>query len=1062
MIEDLASTSSAQSDPGERRQVSVLFADIAGYTAISAELGEEKTLDFVRKAYGILSQTIDRYGGSTRDFAGDGIMALFGVREALENGALRACRAALEINEAFAEAANDFEARFGVRPSVRVGVSSGTALVAAVAGEGSPATAFGSTVNLASRIESLAPPGGCLICDATRRLVEWLADVSFAGEHAIKGFSKPRKLWTLQAIRKNATRFDASLAQGLSGYVGRMAELRRLSAALARANDDLALVDLVGEPGLGKTRLVFEFLQHVPEDEATVVAGQCSADGQQVPFLPILEMVRTSFNIRDGDDPSEVARKLEKGLARSDLDTEENLALLLNLLGQNPQNAALDGLDGVLIGLRTRALLPKLLQKRCEQEKMILVLEDAHWIDSATEGLLNALVEAGEPSNLMIILTRRPEYKPKWLKQPAVETITLAPLAAEDIEHLALGRLSINTLPEALSRQLTERAGGNPLFGEEILSFLLDQGALRIDGGEASFDADRGEHALPASMLDLLAARTERLDPQDRELLQAASVIGRRFDPGLLSQVVGRPDDIGAGLQRLQALDILFREANSSDYIFKHVLLRDSVYQSLVTARRAVLHLATAHALEIRNSNLLEEVAETLAHHFGHTDRTDGAFTYNAMAGAKSLGTYSLDEANRYFVSALELYRDDPSCATDVQFAALVADFALCSNISLRVTDFIERVENIRPILDSMGDSRNHVLFLHHYVSCLVCNGKYLEAYRVQQDLTAMADRLGDPESKAYAMVNELSVSIYHAPISNAVFEAKTNEIESVLDTFEDAYIQNFHLATVGWNELTRGRVNGANATADKMIEIGTSRNDPRSLGYGTAMKALIAMVTDDHATALKMAEDARAASRVEFELAIAEAARVSSLVPLEMAGALETVERHIDEYGARGLGLFTAGPETMLGVAYAMNGQITRGLEQIEGAVNRRDAEGSRTAADWARLFLCEMYLAILSGEGGASPVVLLRNIGAIARVMFSGQKRLISMIDQVRQNPQFDEDGHYIARCDMMMGLLYKAKKKNALAKKHLTLARQTVASAGQSPMLARIEAALADLAA
>ncbi|MEO0918921.1 MAG: hypothetical protein AAFY31_18400, partial [Pseudomonadota bacterium] len=305
-------------------------------------------------------------------------------------------------------------------------------------------------------------------------------------------------------------------------------------------------------------------------------------------------------------------------------------------------------------------------------------------------------------------------------------------------------------------------------------------------------------------------------------------------------------------------------------------------------------------------------------------------------------------------------------------------------------------------------------------------------------------------------------VSIYHAPISNAAFEAKTKEIEGLLDTFEDAYIQNFHLATVGWNELTRGRVTGANATADKMIDFGTSRSDPRSLGYGTAMKALIAMVTDDHALALKTAEDAREASRVEFELAIAEAARVSSLVPLEMAGALETVERHIDEYGARGLGLFTAGPETMLGVAYAMKGQIARGLDQIEGAINRRDAEGSRIAADWARLFLCEMYLAILIGEGGASPIALLRNIGAIGRVVFSGQKRLTSMIEQVRQNPQFDENGHYIARCDMMMGLLYKARKRNALAKKHLTLARQTVASAGQSPMLARIEAALADLAA
>ncbi len=1054
-------TAQQRADLGQRRQVSVLFADMVGYTAIVAELGEEKALEFVRMVYDTLTGAVEEQGGTVRDFAGDSIMALFGIPDALEDPALRACRAAFAIHDAFTAGAGDIEARFGVRPAMRVGVSSGNVLMAAVQGSDGPTTAVGSTVNLASRIENLAETGGTLICDTTRGLVEWVTDLRFFGEHQIKGLTNPQKLWELQAIHPGATRFDASVAQGLSSYVGRDGELNAMFDALVKAQKGTTVVDLVAEPGLGKTRLVFEFLQRVPSDTTLILKGYCFADRQQVPFLPIIEIVRNTFRIRDRDDPEKVALKLEAGLKVWDQYSDENLGLLLNLLGLKPPPGALDGLDGVLIGLRTRELLPVLLKARCMQETVILLVEDSHWIDNASEELLRNLIENEELSNLLIIQTRRPEYQPGWLAQPGVTTLTLQPLGSEDFRHLAQNRLGVETLPDGFAEQLTERAGGNPLFGEEIMSFLMDQEALRVEDGQAYLDTEMVASGLPASMRSLLTTRLERLPPEDRNLLQAAAVIGRRFDPGLLSQLVDDAEGTGTALQRLQAQDVLYREPNSSDYIFKHVLLRDSVYQSLVSSRRSELHLAIADTLELRNSNRLQEAAETLAFHYSQTDRNDQAFRYTAMAGDKSLGVYSLDEANRYFVSALELYQSDPACATKEQFAAFLAGFALCSNISLRVKTIIELAGTVRPILEQVGDNPDHALFLHHYVSCLVCNGKYREAHLVQQELTAMGDRLGDPASKAYAMVNELSVSIYFSPIDNELFEAKKRLVEAELKKVDDAYIQNFFLATVGWNELTRGRVARAHATSDLMIEVGKSKNDPRSLGYGTAMKALIAMVTDDYELALTMAEEAQKASQVEFELAIAEAARIGALVPLEKPGAIDTVERHIEVCDSKGWTLFTMGPATMLGVAYALNGQIAEGLRQIEATIQKRTDEGTKVSADWARLFLCEMYLAILTGEGGGSVAVLLRNLRSIARVMLFGEKELVSMIAEVRQNPQFDDKGHYVARCDMILGLLYKARKKKPLAVEHLTKARVIVETAGQTPLLSRIDEALADLA-
>lgn len=1062
MADDSIATLVSEPPPlGERRQVSVLFADMVGYTAIIEQLGEEKALAFTRMIYDRLSSAVLEQGGAVRGFAGDSIMAVFGIPAAQEDAALRACRAALSIQSAFAAAASGIEAEYGVRAVMRAGVSSGVAVMAPLEGDGAPLSAVGNTVNLASRIQALAHAGGCLICDATRRLVEWQVDLSFDGEREIKGVAKPQKLWRLLSIRDGATRFDASVARGLSQYVGRNDELATLSDAFRAAQNGLRGIDLVAEAGLGKTRLVFEFLQRAKTEDALVLAGHCSPDGQQVPFFPFLEVVRDSFGIRTEDEPAEIARKLETVLRASNLFSAENLGLLLNLLGLRPPEGSLAGLDGVLIGLRSRDLLPELLKAQCRTTRVILLIEDIHWIDGASEGLFKKLIESGAQSNLLVIHTRRPEYIPGWLGSPGMTTLALRPLAESDITQLAQTRLGVDSLPDTLIRQLTERAGGNPLFGEEILSFLIEQGALRVNSGNVDFDVGLSESGLPASMQNLFTARMDGLPKEERALLQSAAAIGRRFDPGLLALVVETPDEIGAVLQRLQAQDIVYREANSSDYVFKHVLLRDSVYQGLVAGRRAQLHLAIADALARRNADRLSEAAETLAYHYGLTNRTDHAFTYSALAGAKSLGVFSIGEANQYFESSLALYQRDPACASNEQFARFLANYALSLNISLQVKPMIEFGIKVRPILARFGDSRHHVHFLHHYASCLVWNARYLDALSVRLELSAMAIRLGDPESMAYALVSELSVSSYCAPMTIELFQSKRREAEAALANLDDAYLQNFYLAITAYDELLRGRVAEARDAADRMIGIGVSKNDPRSLGYGTAMKALIAMVSDDYESALELSEQALGVSRAVLEWAIATNAKICALVPLNKQGAVEELNRHMAYCAERSWALFTAGPDPMLGVALVMNGRIGEGLRRIEMSVGRREKEGYKAAADWNRLFLCEIYLGILSGQGGASLGVLVRNIRSLTGVLIFGEKRIVALVEQVRSNPQFDRDGHYLGRAEMILGLLHKTKKRKAPAMQHLTEARRIINPSGPSPMLTRIEVALAELA-
>ena len=691
---------------------------------------------------------------------------------------------------------------------------------------------------------------------------------------------------------------------------------------------------------------------------------------------------------------------------------------------------------------------------------VVLLLEDIHWIDGASQEMLGKLVQGGAQSNLLVIHTRRPEYVPHWRGGPGVTTLKLEPLTASDIRHLLETQLGVGSLPDALIRQVTERAEGNPLFGEEILSFLIERGALRVASGKVDFDAVMGESGLPASLQSLLAARVDRLPREDRALLQAAATIGRRFDRNLLALVVETGDDVGAALQRLHAQDIVYPEANSSDYAFKHMLLRDTLYQSLLTGRRAELHLKIAQALERRGEGRLAEAAETLAHHYVLTDRNDIAFTYLAMAGAKSLGVYSLDEADRYFASALALFERDPSCASDERLANLLANYALCSNISLRVKTIIEVTTKFRPNLERSGDSRHHVLILHHYIASLVWTARFRDALSVQQDLSAMAGRLGDPKSMAYALVSELSVSTYCAPTSIDVFQARRRETEAVLANVDDAYLQNFYLAVLAWDQMNRGRIAEAREAIERLMVVGASMNDPRSLGYATAEKALLAILSDNYETGLEIAELGIAMARAPFERVTATSARTIALVLLKKPGALDEVERYIAQCEENGWTLFLAGPDNLLGVALALNGRIDEGLRHIEEAIARREKEGYRAAADWCRMFLCEVYLEILTGKGEASLGLVLRNFRSLMWVFVFGAKRIVSLIEHVRSNPQFDREGHYIGRTEMILGLLYKAKKKKALAARHLTEARRIVSAFGPSPMLTRIEAALAEV--
>ena len=1060
-MSETASTPRAPAAPsGERRHVTVLFADMIGFTEISERLGEEGTFALIQPIYELMARAVKEQGGSVKDFTGDGIMALFGAPEALEDAPLRACRAALLIHERLAAAAPEIEAKNGVRPQMRIGVNSGLAVVTQIRGENTATTALGDTVNLAARLQTLAEPGTAALSEATERLVRGLVETTFAGVHPIKGKAEPQKVWRLDSLRQGATRFDAARGRGLSAYVGRERELEILECSFVESRSELRVIDVVAEPGMGKSRLLHEFRQRIGDDKIFVLSGSCSPDGKQTPFFPFIEIVRGSFQVESGQTASDVARKLETGLNLLALYSPENCGLLLNLLGYRPAEDMLAGLDSVLVGLRTRDLLQNLLSARRRLSAVVLLIEDLHWIDSVSQELLAKLLEDEAKPSLLLLHTRRPEYEPPWRDRDVVSTLVLLPLPTGEIRRLIQTRLGVEALPEALVRQVTGKAEGNALFAEEILSFLAERGVLRIFSGKVEFDASALAASLPASLQNLLTARVDRLPPPDRALLQAAAVIGRRFDPRLLAVVVPETSDIDTRLAAMQALDLVSPEGRSGDYSFKHALVRDALYQSLLAAPRSLLHLKIAEEVERRSNNNLLDAAETLAHHYGQTDRSDKAFRYFSIAGAKSLGVYYFEEAGHHFDAAIALIDRTPGCADDHQLAEMLSNYTQYTHLTTQYRKTIETVTRFTPRLESVSPNSDYVLIQRNFTHSLLYAARTKEAQATQASASASVSKLSDARAIAYTLANDLYLSSMLSPKSINEFEAISREAIAAAANVNDADLQYYVRFVVGYEAMIRGRTDLVDVAAQELLSVGRLMNDPRSIGYAMTLRAFTALSSENFELAIEFAEAGITSARAPLDQENSKIAKLGALVFLRRPGAFETFRDSRKQWAKNGWDFILDVSDGVWGVALTIHGEIGAGIRHIEQSILKRDLEGHRLLADTSRSYLCAIYLEIISGTERPSAKLLLRNLPTLLTVMFTARRRIVCLVHEIQQNPRYDPNGFVIGRCEMYLGLLYKAKKKRALAFQHLTEAKRIISQFGPTPVLAKIDAALAEM--
>ena len=603
---------------GERKQVSVLFADLVDSMRLAEGLDAEDWHRILDHVFEILTAEVHRFEGTINQFTGDGVMALFGAPLAHEDHARRACHAAISAMEELRAYADTLRPG-GLELSVRMGINSGEVVVGKIGDDlRMDYTAQGHCVGLAARMEQMAAPGTVLLTETTARLVEGFFALADAGLRSTKGVSAPIRVFELRGIGPSRTRLDAAGLRGLSRLIGRDEELSWLDGILSRSiGSDGQVVGVVGEAGVGKSRLCLEFVQRCRARGVAVYEVHCPTHGATVPWLAIRDLLRSYLGLAQGDGVEAIRRSVAQQLPALDAGFGDAVPLVLEVLGVSDA-ATPSHLPRATSQLA--AFMRRFFRLRSTNQPGMVLVDDAHWMDRASDDLVGEIAASVRGTRTLLLANFRPEYRPAWIGGSHYHQLALSPLGAEASRELLHDLLGSDSSLGELSARILERTGGNPFFTEEVVQALAASGSLVGARGAYRLTAPIDALALPATVQALLAARIDRLGEPAKRLLQSAAVIGKQFDEALLREVSGLVDehDLDAALRALQEEEFLRLVTLSPqpEYTFKHPLMGDVAYRSQLGERRARLHAAVATALEKLKADRLGEYASLIAHHW--------------------------------------------------------------------------------------------------------------------------------------------------------------------------------------------------------------------------------------------------------------------------------------------------------------------------------------------------------------------------------------------------------------------------------------------------------------
>jgi class 3 adenylate cyclase/tetratricopeptide (TPR) repeat protein len=644
---------------GERKLVTVLFADVANYTSISEKLDPEGIHQIMDGCFKILMDEIHKYEGTINQFTGDGVMALFGAPVAHEDHAQRACYAALSIQKALVNYEEKIKKDFGADFKMRIGLNSGPVIVGSIGDDlRMDYTAVGDTSNLASRIENMAGPGSCLASGHTYKLARDFFEFKSLGKMEVKGKEEPQKIFKLIKTGEVDTRIGASAAKGLTRFVGREKSIASLMEAFEKTQSGSGqIVGVVGEAGVGKSRLLLEFKKRLSYDNIIYLEGRCLQYGSTMVYLPVLDILRSYFEIKEGDQELLIKKKMEEKILQLDEKLRGVLPAFHELLSLKVQDQAYQKLEPMQKREKAFEAIGDLLVRESQNRPIILVVEDLHWIDKTSEEFLSYLIEWLANCHILLVILYRPEYTHTWGSKSYYSQIGLDQLPTRTSTELIQSILEKGEMVPELKELILSRAAGNPLFMEELTHSLLENGSIQKKNHQYVLSSKASDIQVPDTIQGIIAARMDRLEDNLKRTMQVASVIGRDFAFRILQTITGMREELKSYLLNLQGLEFIYEKSlfPELEYIFKHALTQEVAYNSLLLKRRTEIHEKIGRAIEELYLERLEEFYEMLAYHYSKSENSEKAYQYLKLSGDKAMKNYSNSEALRFYEEAFEV-----------------------------------------------------------------------------------------------------------------------------------------------------------------------------------------------------------------------------------------------------------------------------------------------------------------------------------------------------------------------------------------------------------------------
>jgi predicted ATPase/class 3 adenylate cyclase len=948
---------------GERKLVTVLFADLKGSMELLADRDPEEARQLLDPVLERMMAAVHRYEGTVNQVMGDGIMALFGAPIAHEDHAVRACYAALAMQEAVKHYAAEVQRTHGVPLQMRVGMNAGEVVVRAIGNDlHMDYSAIGQTTHLAARMEQMAMPGSILITQAVRSLAEGYVQVNPLGPVPVKGLTEPVVVFALVDARGIQRRFQATAVRGLTQFVGRETELAALLQAVERAATGAGqVVALVGEAGVGKSRLVYELL-HVPQTQGwRLLESAAVSYGQAVPYVPVIDLLRRYSTVEERDDPRVIRTKVTERVLALDETLQDTLPALLVLLDALPEDHPFLQLDPPQRRQRTLEALTRVLLRESRIQPFVLVCEDLHWIDTETQALLDRLVESLPTAPLLLLVTYRPEYQHGWGSHTSYTQLRLDPLSAVSADALLQALVGDDRGLTSLKQLLITRTAGNPFFLEESVRTLVETGMVVGTPGAYRLTQDVTTIQVPATVQAMLAARIDRLAADEKQLLQTAAVLGTEVPVPLLQAIAEGPADVlQRGLTHLQAAGFLdeTRLFPERTFTFMHALTHEVAYSSLLTTRRQALHLAAGRALERLYADRLEDVDERLAYHYAKTTEADKAVEYLTRFARKAARGYALVEAVTALQEALRHVEHVPGEARDRRRLDLVMRQARAFTALGRLPETLDLLIREQACVERLQEPRlvgSYHFRLGHTAGLV---GDHARAAQHGQRALTVATQCGDTAtmSRAYFLLSMEGVW------TDQCLQGVTygQQAITLLEQTGDQGWLGLAYCAVGFNYAGLGELERALAASTRALAIGDALRDARlqSMAAGVsawayALQGAWQAGIEAGQRALEQARDPyrTAASMAYLSYAYLEKGDSAAAIPL-----LEQAAEHQHQFRMLH---HVSWAITWLGEAYSLQGQRVRARDlALQGLAMAKEI-GFGLGIGWAQRALGRIALA-------------------------------------------------------------------------------------------------------